>query len=82
MIMKIRTRLIASILGSALLFCAAIPAHAVAMFEFDLWFDTGPLSPNTITGTFSVDQFAGVGSEAYYPDGPSGNSYIRVSRQV
>ena len=59
---------ISLIFGSAWLLCAALPAHANAIFEFDIDFDTTP--PGSVTGTLEVDSnFTGTGGEIFTPDG-------------
>lgn len=64
--MKRAMRVLASLLGSFWLLCLAAPAHAIAIFSFDVTFDDGDLSGNTYTGSLTTDSAA---DGFYTPDG-------------
>ena len=70
--MKHYTRILLTLLGCVGLFCAAIPAQASAMFEFDVEFTSGPVDPKKYTGEFWVDSLTGSGTETYTPGGSPG----------
>lgn len=71
--MKQKVRMLATLLGSVWFLCLASPAHAVAIFEFELTFDSGDLSGNTYTGTLST---TGTNDGLYNPGGDFGGGTL------
>jgi hypothetical protein len=57
-IMKVRIRKFAALLGSVWFLCLATPAYAIAIFSFDVTFDSGMLNGNMYTGFLTTDSAA------------------------
>ena len=78
-------KLLTGSLGIYLYVLSATAAHAMLMdYTFDVSFDGGPLSGETFTGSFTVDEFTGSGLERFAPSGSPDpdNTGILVSLEI
>ena len=71
--MKQNTRMLAALLGSVWFLCPATPAHAIAIFEFDISYLYDDYAGQQYTGTITTDSIA---DGRYNPSGSFGHTLL------